>query len=226
MLARIAARGTRKLSASPDGTLLASAGTDGSVRLYDASSLALQRELTGHAGECHDVAFSPEGTLVASGGYDSTILVHEVATGRPVARILTGVRPQGPISVLALEFSPDGERLAATTEDGRLLLWRTRFWERVLEFRPHLDAVHALSFDHEGIQLATASVDGSIGIWEAQRPEERIWALENRERQVVAWRPRLRELAPEEDQLQLILAESGESAALYPVLRQLVLGSR
>jgi WD40 repeat protein len=57
---------------SPDGTLLATAGYDQSVRLWDPANGAAVRILSGHADSVWGVAFSPDGTLLATGSWDKT----------------------------------------------------------------------------------------------------------------------------------------------------------
>ncbi len=222
--ARVRASGVNALALSPNGALLAAAGFDGSVRLYDARSLEERGELAGHDGAPGCVAFSPDGRLVASGGFDSTVLVHDVATGELTARLMTGVRPRGPISVGAVCFSPNGDRLAAATDDGRVLLWQTEPWERVLEFTAHLDAIHDLRFRHDAEQLVSASADGSLGIWDTRRPELRIDAIEARELRVANWRPRVRVLLDGGADLARVLEALGADPARNALLRQLVLG--
>jgi WD40 repeat protein len=60
-------------AAHPSLPLLATAGDDRAIRLWDADSGELTARLTGHTGRVHTLAFSPDGSQLASGGEDGTV---------------------------------------------------------------------------------------------------------------------------------------------------------
>ncbi|MBL7493625.1 TIR domain-containing protein [Frankia sp. AgB1.9] len=113
---------------SPDGRTLASAGTDGLVRLWEVadrtSSHRAGRPLTGHTGPVLEVVFSPDGrTLASAGNTDGTVRLWDVtdpSTPRPLGRPLTGHTS----GVASVAFSPDGRTLASGgSYDGTVRLW-------------------------------------------------------------------------------------------------------
>jgi WD40 repeat protein len=63
---------------SPDGSRLATASRDGTVRLWDPDTGEQQLVLRGHDGEVSSVAFSPDGSRLASVSIDGTVRVWEL----------------------------------------------------------------------------------------------------------------------------------------------------
>lgn len=58
---------------SPDGSLLALAGVDGRITLWDAQTFMLLETLTGHTGAVNELLFTPDGWQLASASDDGTV---------------------------------------------------------------------------------------------------------------------------------------------------------
>src|SRR5262249_23771994 len=104
---------------SPDGEILASAGADKAVRLWEAATGKEIRSLA-HPHQVEVVAFSTDGKVLASGCHDNTVRIWEAATGKEI-HSLTGHKGR----VDSLAFSRDG-RFLASGGDGDALV---RLWE-------------------------------------------------------------------------------------------------
>jgi WD40 repeat protein len=74
----------------PDGQMLASAGQDRIVRLWNRDAdgqWTAGPRLQGHTDWIRDIAFSPDGSLLASSGDEDTVLLWDVASGRQLGRL-------------------------------------------------------------------------------------------------------------------------------------------
>jgi WD40 repeat protein len=159
-----------RVAYSPDGKLLASAGSDKLIRLWDAATGAEVRQLTGHDGPVYSVAFSPDGRTLASAGADKTVRLWDVATGKEGRRCLGH---EG--SVLPVAFSPDGKTLASEGQDGSVRLWDVAGGKEVLELPGHKShGTSNLVFSPDGKLLAAVAADRAIVLWDVKTGQRRV----------------------------------------------------
>jgi WD40 repeat protein len=149
------------VAVSPSGELIASAGADGTVKLWRMSDGALLRTLTGHDGDVNGVAFSPNGSLVASAGADGTVRVWRVQDGQ-----LQHTLTHGGGIALSVAFAPNGQLLASGGEDGTVKLWRVATGAEERTIPAHELWVSSVAFSPSGGVLASASADGTVKLWQ------------------------------------------------------------
>jgi WD40 repeat protein len=109
---------------NPDGTMVATASSDGTARIWDRVS---SRELirVTHDDRVLAVAFSPDGTLIATASADRTARVWDSANGQELARLTHDD------CVTDVALSIDGSRIATST-GGHRTVPRTGFLSGML----------------------------------------------------------------------------------------------
>jgi hypothetical protein len=76
---------------APDGSWLATASFDDTVRIWDAASGQERAALTGHKYGVWAVAIAPDGTWLATGS-DQTVRIWDAVTGQQRAALAANVR--------------------------------------------------------------------------------------------------------------------------------------
>jgi DNA-binding beta-propeller fold protein YncE len=147
---------------SPDGSTVASVGDDGTLRLWDATTLEPKKIMAGHTGYVTSVAFSPDGSTLASGSWDNTVRLWDAQSGAQL-RTLAGHT----WSVLSVAFSPDGKALASGSDDNTVRLWNVQTGEPLRTLAGHTGSVRSVAFSPDGSTLASGG-DGTIRLWEVQ----------------------------------------------------------
>jgi WD40 repeat protein len=102
---------------SPDGLLLASAGVDFTVKLWDVATGRELHTLLGHVDDVRNVAFGPDGRWIASASTDRTINVWDVATGE---RLWSSPRHDRGIHALAVDLVAGW---IASASDDSIRIW-------------------------------------------------------------------------------------------------------
>ncbi|NIV46293.1 MAG: AAA family ATPase, partial [Gammaproteobacteria bacterium] len=70
--------------------------------------------------------------------------------------------------IYAVAFSPDGQVLAAGTDDGQIRVWQARDGQPLLTCEGHTAAVWAIAFSPDGQTLASGSFDQTVRLWDVR----------------------------------------------------------
>lgn len=143
------------LALSPDGTTLASASWDHSVRLWPLNGNA-SRVLEGHSQNVNGVAFSTDGKAVVSASYDLTIRIWPLdGPGSPATITL-------PAPINSVAVSADGE-IAAGAADGKIY-FLDRSGKPTGDVAAGSSPVVALAISKDNALLAAADIRGAVAI--------------------------------------------------------------
>src|SRR5262249_46684456 len=153
-------RAIRALAFSPDGALLASACSDGQVRLWDPAGGQLRHAFAAHRDRVQCVAFSRDGSPPASCSEDHTVRVWD-PTGRKLHEC-----PGHEGRVYCVAFRPDGAQLATAGRDGTVRLWDLGGDQGPRVLRGHTGWVSWLAYSPDGTRLATAGDDTTVRLWD------------------------------------------------------------
>jgi WD40 repeat protein/transcriptional regulator with XRE-family HTH domain len=162
----------QSVSLSPDRTLLAVAGADGTLRLWDVASPGHPVPLGAPLARASDsplyaTAFSPDGKILAAAGAGRAVDLWDVSrTDRPV-RLGTLTGPAN--TVYSVAFSPDGRTLAAGSADDTVRLWNVSDPAHPAALGKPLTGaagyVESVAFAPGGTMLAAGSADDTVWLW-------------------------------------------------------------
>ncbi len=153
---------------SPTGHLLATAGIDQTIRLWNPESGRDQKVLRGHMGAVHALAFSPNGKFLASGSADTSIRLWDVDSGQPVHAVTSNFG-----AVRAVTFSADGKMLATGGNDGSLRFWDAASGKEIRSVRGQFGIVYSIAFSPDGTTVATGSSDMRVHLWDLATGRQR-----------------------------------------------------
>nr|ODO01112.1 U4/U6 small nuclear ribonucleoprotein PRP4 [Cryptococcus depauperatus CBS 7855] len=141
-----------RLAFHPSGSYLASAGFDGTWRLWDVQTHKELMIQEGHSKEVYALGYQDDGALIASGGFDAIGRVWDLRTGR-TAMILDGHVKE----ILAMDFAPNGQAFSAIIkgQPNQLSALKTQYI-----IPAHKSSVSDVRFFRSGAELPPVGIQG------------------------------------------------------------------
>ena len=151
------------LAFAPDGTVLASASQDATVRIWNVAKGDTVTVLRNHSAAVQSVAFSPDGRVLASSGTDLSIKLWDGQSYEFMAD-LNGHTDR----ITRLAFSPDSDVLASASSDQTIRLWDISTLRPIAAIGGHRSQVYGLDFCEKTGLLAAGDSRNTVRFWQTR----------------------------------------------------------
>jgi len=163
------------VSFSPDKQILATAGIDDRVRIWNFSGQKLA-EWKALQQSVNMLSFSPDGNFLATAGRDSTVKFWNLS-GKKISQVKA---IEG--SVTSLSFSPEGKLLAAAGIDSNATIFKLLKQEKnilsIVKLSGHNGLVRSVNFSPRGNFLTTLDGKSTVRIWNLSGKLEKTLAVQ------------------------------------------------
>ncbi|MBW4495166.1 MAG: hypothetical protein KME26_19175 [Oscillatoria princeps RMCB-10] len=165
------------VSFSPDGSMIASASDDQTVKLWNLNGKLLNT-LKGHSDQIWIISFSPDSQIIASASLDKTVKLW--SSNGVLLKTIEGHTDQ----VLGVCFSPNGRVVASGSADRTVRMWSVD-GTLLNTLEGHTDQVFGVSFSPDGQIIASGSADRTVKLWSAdgsllktlEGHSDRLWGV-------------------------------------------------
>jgi WD40 repeat protein/tRNA A-37 threonylcarbamoyl transferase component Bud32 len=158
----------RHAAFSPRGGIVATAGSDHSVRTWDARAAKEISRLDDRFAGFNSLSFSADGSLLAAAADDGRWKLLAVGVGGELQELREFKGHEK--SVISVTLSPEGRRAVTSSRDGTVKYWETSAAGGSLAL-PHTGHIlWELGFGADGKTLVTASNDFVVKVWRLDGP--------------------------------------------------------
>lgn len=154
-------RGTiHSLAFDPEGKHLASAGSDGRVKIWDVlDKEKAAQDLSEQTGAVYAVTYSPDGKWLATAGWDGTVRIWNTAN----SELYRMFHPQEG-DAWSVSFGKNGKWVACAIQES-VRVWDIDTEKEIFKYQG-TRAFHTVRFAPDGTTLAAGGRDGTLRIWE------------------------------------------------------------
>ena len=154
---------------SPDGKRLATAGQDGTAKVWDVSSGEEIFSIDiAQQGGLNAIVYNADGRRLATASDNGKAQIWDALTGKELLT-LHGHTDE----VWSVAFSPNGKHVATASIDGTAKIWNANTGELILMFASQVGCVGSVAFSPDGIRAVTASCDNSLAkVWDINSGQE------------------------------------------------------
>lgn len=145
----------------PNGQLLAVAGRDRRIHLWNTQNWQETGTLRGHTYHISSIAFSADGEKLVSGSYDLSVRLWDVNARRCLALLQGHTQP-----VRAVAFSPDGRMLASGGSDRVIKLWNIETAKALFNLPMLKGRLQSMVFSKDSRSLLSCGSDKRVILWQ------------------------------------------------------------
>ena len=142
------------------GDLLATAGDDHLVYVWNLQTRQIVHTLRGHRDWVHSLEFSPNQPRLASAGADNRVIFWDIESSENVAELISGEYP-----IAKIDWSADGSMIAATGFDNHLRIYNPITRALIRELECPSNDMRVVDFSSDDRQIAAGGRDGIVRIW-------------------------------------------------------------
>lgn len=163
--------GVRALAVSNDGTIVATALSDGFVRIWQTDSAKFDEWTVAGKGGAFALDLSIDGKVLYVVGSDGAVSGWTIATKRKQFQWVP--HKDG---ITSMRRSPDGRTVATGGVDGVVVVYDLATRRELIRFTGHQGPVFGLDWSPDGQFLATAGADSMAHLWNASTGKSAGWS--------------------------------------------------
>ena len=152
----------KNLVFSPNAKIIASAYSDGKVKLWSAMNGELLYTLLGHNSSVNSLVFSGDSKTIVSASDNGIVKLWSASSGQLLKTLSVNKS-----SINSVDLSNDGKTIASADDDGIIKLWSASSGKLLKTLSGHKSSVNSVEFSNDGKKIVSADNTGIIKLWSA-----------------------------------------------------------